>query len=129
MFGSAVLLALGQARASHAQLKGDYIPGLHGPRELVYYGQFKVTSDQGPLGSDLLFEGKKDHVFGTGLAGSLFFRKARMFVGLRVLPEFGAIDRPQGWTFMLSLAYEAKSLVSMPPSSLSRSLPTRPKKT
>jgi hypothetical protein len=82
---------------------------------LVYYGQFKVSSDEGLQGSTILFEGKKDRVFAVGLEGSIYFPKAKVLLGLRIEPELGAVDRTQGWTFLLTLAYEVKSLVKMPP--------------
>jgi len=82
---------------------------------LVYYAQFKVTADtgSGPIADELL-AGSKDRVFGVGLEGSVFLPKPKLFLGLRVVPEFGARNRTQGVTFMLSLAYQAKSLVKMP---------------
>ncbi len=95
------------------------VAGSHVPRitnfGLVYYTQFKATSDEGFAGSSLLFEGSKDHVFGVGLEGNVFLPKQKFLLGLRVVPEFGAEDRTQGWSFMLTLAYQAKSFVRMPP--------------
>ena len=83
---------------------------------LVYYGQFKTTADtgSGPLVNELL-AGRKDRVFGVGVEGNVFLPKAKLLLGLRVVPEFGARNRTQGVTFMLSLAYQAKLLVKMPP--------------
>ncbi len=77
---------------------------------LVYYGQFKVTEDSGPLLTPLL-EGRKDRVFGAGVEGSVIIPKAGLVFGLRVEPEFGARNRTQGWTFVLTAAYQLKSLV------------------
>ena len=54
-------------------------------------------------------------MFGVGLEGNVFLPRQKLLLGLRVVPEFGAQDRTQGWTFMLTLAYQAKSLVKMPP--------------
>jgi hypothetical protein len=74
-----------------------------------------VTADSGtgPIANRLL-AGAKDRVFGVGLEGSLFLPKPKLIVGLRFEPEFGARNRTQGYTFLLTLAYQAKSLVKMP---------------
>lgn len=76
---------------------------------LVYYGQFKVTQDTGPVATPLL-EGKEDRVFGVGLEGNVIFVPTGTVIGLRAVPEFGARNRTQGWTFMLTLAQGVKSL-------------------
>ena len=76
---------------------------------LVYYGQFKVTEDSGPLLTPLL-NGRKDRVFGVGVEGNVIIPASKLVLGLRVEPEFGARNRTQGWTFLLSAAYEIKSL-------------------
>jgi hypothetical protein len=80
----------------------------------VYYGQFEVTGDEGLL-LDPRLNISKDRVFGVGLEGSIFLPKPKLLIGLRAIPEFGARSRTQGWAFMLTLAYQAKSLVKMPP--------------
>lgn len=80
---------------------------------LVYYGQFKVTGDTGPLGTPLL-AGRKDRVFGVGVEANVFLPRAKLLLGVRLLPEFGARNRTQGFTFMLTAAYELKSLVKAP---------------
>ena len=54
-------------------------------------------------------------VIGIGLEGNVFLPKPKLLIGLRVVPEFGAQDRTQGWTFLLTLAYQAKSLMKLPP--------------
>jgi len=81
----------------------------------VYYGQFKVTSDRGsgPLGSALV-AGVKDRVFGVGVEANIFLPKARLLLGARVVPEFGARNRTQGLTVMITLGYQAKLLVRAP---------------
>jgi hypothetical protein len=82
---------------------------------LAYYAQFKVSADQaGGSVADPLLAGRKDRVFGVGVEGSLFLPKAKLLLGLRFIPEFGARNRAQGYTFLLSIGYEAKSLVKMP---------------
>ena len=76
---------------------------------LVYYAQFKVTEDTGPLLTPLL-EGKEDRVFGVGLEGNVIFVPTGTLLGFRALPEFGARNRMQGWTFMFTFAQGVKSL-------------------
>jgi hypothetical protein len=112
--GDILTLEGGTGKSFYKKIDGTPIPQI-ASIGLVYYGQFKVTSDEGPLGGTRFFEGKKDHVFGVGLEGSLYLPKPKLFLSLRVLPELGAVDRSQGWTFLLSLAYEVKSLVKLPP--------------
>jgi hypothetical protein len=79
----------------------------------AYYGQFKVSSDSGPLGT-FLFENRKDHVFGIGGEANVFLPKPKLLVGLRIIPEFGAVNRTEGFTFMVTLGYQAKSLLKTP---------------
>jgi hypothetical protein len=61
-----------------------------------------------------LLEGRKDRVFGAGLEGNVIIPKAKLVLGLRVEPEFGARNGTQGWTFLLNVAYQLKSLVKTP---------------
>ena len=75
---------------------------------LVYYTAFKVTSDQAGVLTPLV-ENRKDRVFAAGVEGSFIFPKTGWIVGLRAEPEFGARNRTQGWTFMLTTAYQLKS--------------------
>jgi hypothetical protein len=53
-------------------------------------------------------------VYGVGLEGSVFLPKPKLLLGLRFVPEFGAINRTEGYTFMLTLAYQAKSMMKTP---------------
>jgi len=94
---------------------GKPVPTLVTNVGLVYYGQFKMTSDKAGQGTALL-EGSKDRVFGVGLEGNVIIPKSSMVYGLRIEPEFGARNRTQGWTFLFTVAYELKSLVRSPPS-------------
>jgi len=80
---------------------------------LVYYGQFKLTSDELGVVSPIA-ENRKDRVFGAGIEGDLILPQSGWLFGLRVEPEFGARNRTQGWTFLLSVANELKSLAKMP---------------
>ena len=96
----------GAAAKAQARLHKDIVRYVREKGLVKKLNQLRPTEDQ-------LTEAQvKDHVFGVGLEGSLFLPKPKLFVSLRVVPEFGAIDRTQGWTFLVSLAYEAKSLVS-----------------
>jgi hypothetical protein len=81
---------------------------------LVYYAQFKVTDDTGPGAVTPLLAGKRDRVYGVGLEGNVILPANGLVLGLRVEPEFGARNRTQGWTFLLSVAYELKSLMKAP---------------
>jgi len=112
--GDILTLEGGTGRTWMKMLEGSPLPRITN-FGLVYYAQFKVTADtgSGPIADELL-AGRKDRVFGVGLEGSIFLPKPKLFVGLRVVPEFGARNRTQGVTFMLSLAYQAKSLMKMP---------------
>jgi hypothetical protein len=85
---------------------------------VAYYAQFKITSDQGgspvsnpnPLPEPALFGGGRDRVFGVGGEGSVLLPAASLFLDVRVIPEFGAINRTQGITVLLSLSYQLRSL-------------------
>jgi hypothetical protein len=81
----------------------------------AYYGQLKVTSDTGtgPIADELL-AGIKDRVFGIGGEMNVFLPKPKLLLGARLVPEFGARNRTQGLTFLLTIGYQAKSLVKAP---------------
>jgi hypothetical protein len=112
--GSILTLEGGTGRAFYMPVEGTPIPQIL-TVGVVYYGQFKVTADQGtgPI-ADQLLAGRKDRVFGAGVEGSIFLPKPRLLVDLRVVPEFGARNRTQGLTFLLTLAWQAKSLAKAP---------------
>jgi hypothetical protein len=103
----------GTGKAFYKKVEGTPIPQITN-FGLVYYGQFKVTGDEGPP-LDPGLNVSKDQVFGVGLEGSVFLPKPKLLIGLRAIPEFGAKSRTKGWAFMLTLAYQAKSLVKMSP--------------
>src|SRR5262249_5526305 len=113
--GDILTLEGGTGKAFYKKVEGTPIPQITN-FGLVYYAQFKVSADtgSGPL-ADRLLAGRKDRVFGVGLEGNVFLPKPRLLMGLRVVPEFGARNRTQGVTILLTLGYEAKSLVRMPP--------------
>lgn len=62
---------------------------------LVDYAQFKVMPDSASIGNALI-QSREDRVGGLGVGVSVFLPKPTLRVGLRVGPEFGAINRPQG---------------------------------
>lgn len=111
--GDVLTLEGGTGKAFYRKVEGTPLPQVTS-FGLVYYGQFKVTSDEGPL-LDPRVNISKDQVFGIGLEGSIFLPKPKLLIGLRAIPELGARSRTTGWAFMLTLAYQAKSLVKMPP--------------
>ena len=104
----------GTGKSFYKKVEGTPLPQIT-TVGLAYYAQFKVTADQGsgPV-ADRLLAGRKDRVYGVGVEGNLFLPKAKLLLGLRFIPEFGARNRPQGYTFLLSIGYEAKSLVKVP---------------
>jgi len=115
--GDILTLEGGTGKSFYKKVEGTPIPQITSVG-LVYYAQFKVTADSGsnPL-LDYLLAGRKDRVFGVGLEGSVFLPKPKLLLGLRIVPELGARNRTSGWTFLLTLAYQAKSLVRMSPHS------------
>ena len=112
--GDILTLEGGTGKTFYKKVEGTPIPRITSVG-LAYYGQFKVNADTGggPLADRLLF-GRKDRVLGVGVEGSVFLPKQKLLLGLRVIPELGARNRTSGWTFLLSLAYQAKSLVKLP---------------
>src|SRR5262249_5048700 len=84
--GDILTLEGGTGKSFYKKVEGSPIPQIT-TVGLVYYGQFKVTSDQGPLGGTTFFEGKKDHVFGVALEGSVFLPKPTLLLGLRIQPD------------------------------------------
>jgi hypothetical protein len=88
---------------SHLLLKDGKIPQALVNGGLVYYMQYKVSSDQIPVGNTI-FTGTKDHIYGIGLESNVYLLKPSMSVGFRWLAELGAVNRFQGNTFFLSLA-------------------------
>ena len=81
---------------------------------IPYYAQFKVTADQVP-GLTTFLSQRKDRVFGVGVEGSVFIPQPRLELGLRFIPEFGAVDHTQGTTWMLTFGYQLRSLVKVAP--------------
>ena len=57
---------------------------------------------------------RKDHVFGIGGEASIFLPKPKVLIDVRIIPEFGAVNRTEGFTFMVTLGYQARSLVKTP---------------
>jgi hypothetical protein len=111
--GNILTLEGSLARSFYKPVKGTPIPQIT-TIGLVYYGQLKTTADSAPLFNTVL-QSRKDHVGGVGGEISFFLPRAKVLLGLRVVPEFGAIDRTQGFTYVLTLGYQAKSLMKAPP--------------
>lgn len=76
---------------------------------IVYYMQFKTTTDKIPPAGSYAFDPAKDQVFAAGLEGSYYAPHIRMLFNLRWAAEMGAQNRIQGNTFMLTLGYNLKS--------------------
>ncbi len=76
---------------------------------VVYYMQFKTTTDKIPLAGGYALDPDKDQIFGAGLEGSYYAPHIRTLFNLRWVAEMGAQNRIQGNTFMLTLAYNLKS--------------------
>jgi hypothetical protein len=100
----------GTGRSFYKTVTGTQIPRIFSVGA-VYYVQAKVSADGGvgPL-ADLLIAGHKDRVFAMGAEGSVFLPKPKLLVDARVVGEFGARNRTQGLTFVLSLGWQLKSL-------------------
>jgi hypothetical protein len=110
--GNILTLEGGLGRSFYRAVTGTPIPRIT-TVGLVYYGQFKVTADSASIGNALL-QNRKDHVGGVGGEVSIFLPKPKLLLGLRVVPEFGATDRTQGFTYMVTLGYQVKSLMKEP---------------
>jgi len=102
----------GLGRSFYAKVDGTPLPRITSVG-VVYYSQAKVTSDTASVLTPLI-EGKKDHVFGIGVEASVFLPKSKFLLGVRAVPEFGAVNRTQGLTLMVTLGYQAKLLVKAP---------------
>ncbi|MFH7014140.1 transporter [Flavobacterium sp. FlaQc-52] len=73
---------------------------------LIYYLQYKVTSDKIPLPiGGLVWEGDKDRVAALGAEVNFLHLSSKSTIGLRWLGEIGAVNRFQGNTFFLTLAH------------------------
>jgi hypothetical protein len=88
---------------------GTEVPSLITNVGLVYYWQFKATGDEGPLLTPLL-AGRRDRAIALGWEVSAAIPASKMALGFRALSEFGARNRPEGWTFLLSAAYVLEPL-------------------
>ena len=104
---------LGKNFIKAEMVDGKPVPSLITSVGIAYYRQFKITSDKASIATPLL-EGAKDRVYAVGLEANVIVPKSSMVYGLRVEPEFGARNRTQGWTFLLTIGYELKSLVKAP---------------
>jgi hypothetical protein len=71
---------------------------------LVYYMQFKATSDEIPVGS-YVFSGNKDRVMALGAEVNFFHIGSSTSAGLRWFGEVESINRFKGNTFFITLAH------------------------
>lgn len=74
---------------------------------LVYYMQFKASSDQIPLNNfpNTYITPGKDHIYALGLESNILLTKSRMLFGVRWFDEFSAVNRFQGNTFFITVAH------------------------
>ena len=110
--GNILTVEGGLGRSFYAKVDGTPLPRITSVG-VVYYGQFKVTGDVASVPTPLI-GGKKDHVFGIGAEASVFFPSPRLLLGVRAVPEFGAVSRTQGLTLMVTLGYQARLLTKTP---------------
>ena len=111
--GNIMTIEGGVARNFYKPVSGSHIP-LIVTVGVPYYSQHKATADTAPF-LNVPLSTRKDHVFGVGAEGSVFIPQAKLLLGLRVVPEFGAVNRTQGVTWVFTIGYQAKSLVKAPP--------------
>lgn len=110
--GDILTLEGGTGRAFYKSVEGTPIPRIMN-LGVVYYAQFKVTADEAPGAGGLLAE-IKDRVFAAGLEGNIFLPKQKLLLGLRLMPEFEARNRTQGFTSLITIGYQVKSLAKTP---------------
>ena len=72
---------------------------------LIYYLQYKVTSDEIPVPVIGIVEGDNDSVSGIGAEINYFHIGCKTSAGFRWVAEVDAINRFQGNTFFLTLAH------------------------
>jgi hypothetical protein len=72
---------------------------------LIYYLQYKMTSDKITLPVIGVLEGDKDHVGGLGAEINYFHIGCSTSAGLRWIAEVNAVNRFQGNTFFITLAH------------------------
>lgn len=97
----------GVGKAFYHKLKSTPIPMIFHVGG-IYYGQFKVSDDNIPIGPRV-FTGKRDRVWAGGLEGMIFHPKIRTSIDFRWLHEFGAHNRFEGDTYLLTIGYMIKS--------------------
>ena len=83
---------------------GSKIPSSLIKAGIVYYAQYKTTSDQLPVGN-FVFTPGQDHIYAAGLEGNILLTKSRMLFGFRWFDEFSAVNRFQGNTFFVTIAH------------------------
>jgi hypothetical protein len=106
--GNIISLEGGIGKTFYKPIAGFPIPIVFnaGP---VYYMQFKVSGDKIPIGNNI-FTGDKDQIYSWGLEFNVLHPKIRTSLGFRWLDEFGAKNRFEGNTFLITVGYIIKSL-------------------
>jgi len=72
---------------------------------LIYYLQYKMTSDKIPVPIIGIVEGDKDHIGGIGAEINYYHIGCSTSAGFRWIGEVDAVNRFQGNTFFLTLAH------------------------
>jgi hypothetical protein len=71
---------------------------------IIYYMQFKTTSDEVPY-NGIIYNGEKDRVYSIGAEANFFHISAKTSLGFRWFGEVESINRFKGNTYFLTLAY------------------------
>lgn len=108
--GDVLSIEGGLAKTFYKPVQGSHLPMIINAG-LVYYMQFKMTDDKIPVGP-ITITGDKDHLYALGAEVNIFLPKILSSASLRWLGEFGAKNRFQGNTVMITLAHLLKM---MPP--------------
>lgn len=106
--GDIISLEGGIGKAFYKKIPGAPIPMVFNVG-MIYYMQFKVSSDKIPVRS-LVFTGNKDRIYALGLEANFFYPKTFTSVSFRWLGEFEARNRFQGNTFFVTVGQFLKSL-------------------
>ncbi len=99
--GNVLSIEGGLGKTFYKSVKGLQVPRIFNVG-MVYYMQFKTTSDKIPVGQTT-FYGDKDHIYALGAEANTFFPKLEAALGVRWLGELGAKNRFQGNTWFVTL--------------------------
>jgi hypothetical protein len=114
--GNLLTVEGGAGRTWSKPVKGASLPMTFNAG-MVYYMQFKTTEDKMDIPSirNAVFDlKKKDHIYGIGAEGNVFFPHLNLQADLRWLWEFAAINRTQGNTFIITLTPFTKYFAAKP---------------